>query len=95
MSGRRFKLDRAVGAAVEPAWLKWIPARLGTRLRGQTNVLAIIHNTGWLFADRALRMVLAVLVGAWMARYLGPGQFGEFAYVMSFVALLPCWLSSG
>jgi O-antigen/teichoic acid export membrane protein len=87
MSGPRSSPDQAVGTTVDPAWLRWVPARLGIRLRGRTNVLAIIHNTGWLFADRAMRILLAVLVGAWTARYLGPGRFGEFAYVMSFVAL--------
>jgi O-antigen/teichoic acid export membrane protein len=37
-------------------------------------------------ADRALRMLLGILVGAWVARYLGPDQFGELAYVFAFVA---------
>jgi PST family polysaccharide transporter len=31
-------------------------------------------------------MLLAIVVGAWVARYLGPGQFGELAYVLAFVA---------
>ena len=56
------------------------------RLEGRTNLLAVVHNTGWLFADKAMRMVMGVLVGAWVARYLGPSLYGELAYVVAFVA---------
>lgn len=37
-------------------------------------------------ADKVLRMVLGILVGAWVARYLGPNQFGTLAYAIAFVA---------
>lgn len=70
----------------DPWWVRRLPGGIGSHLRGRTGLLAIIHNTGWLFADKALRMALGVVVGAWMARYLGPSQFGEIAYVLSFVA---------
>jgi len=36
----------------------------------------IISNIGWLFADRVLRMGVGLIVTAWVARYLGPQQFG-------------------
>jgi O-antigen/teichoic acid export membrane protein len=72
--------------STHPFWLKLLPERLGVRIRGKTRLLAIVHNTGWLFADKALRMAVGVVVGAWMARYLGPSQFGELAYILSFVA---------
>lgn len=70
-----------------PFWLKCLPARFGRRLQKRPEFLAAVHNAGWLFADRAFRMAVGVLVGAWVARYLGPSQFGEMAYVLSFVAL--------
>lgn len=44
-------------------------------------------NTSWLFAEQMLRMVAGLLVGIWVARYLGPGQFGLFSYVAAFAAL--------
>lgn len=72
--------------ANSPPWLRYIPALIRQRIEGRTNLLAIIHNTGWLCSDRAMRMVMSVLVGAWVARYLGPSQFGELAYVVAFVA---------
>ena len=52
-----------------------------SRLRG------IIANTGWLFADRILRMGVGLFVGVWVARYLGVQQFGVFNYASAFVAL--------
>ena len=45
------------------------------------------QNTSWLFAEKILRMVVGLLVGIWVARYLGPEQFGNFSYAQSFVGL--------
>ena len=44
-------------------------------------------NTSWLFAEKILRMVVGLFVGIWVARYLGPEQFGLFNYAQSFVGL--------
>ncbi len=52
-----------------------------SKLRG------IIANTGWLFADRILRMGVGLFVWVWVARYLGVQQFGVFNYATAFVAL--------
>ncbi len=40
-----------------------------------------------MFAEQILRMVAGVLVGIWVARYLGPEQFGVFSYVIAFASL--------
>jgi O-antigen/teichoic acid export membrane protein len=69
------------------AWLRYLPAPLRQRLEGRVAVQAIIGNTGWLLFDRTMRAVVGVLVGAWVARYLGPAQFGELAYAIAFVAI--------
>lgn len=47
----------------------------------------IITNTGWLFTDKILRISMGLLVNVWLARYLGPSQFGLFNYALSFVAI--------
>ncbi|SRR5579883_1623532 len=47
----------------------------------------IIGNTAWLFGDRVLRMGVGLFVGVWIARYLGPEQFGLFNYVIAFASL--------
>ena len=44
-------------------------------------------NTSWLFAEKILRMVVGLLVGVWVARYLGPERYGLFSYAQSFVGL--------
>ncbi len=44
----------------------------------------LIGNTGWLFADKILRMVFGLLVGVWLARYLEPQQFGLYNYAIAF-----------
>ena len=45
------------------------------------------ENTSWLFAEKILRMIVGLFVGVWVARYLGPEQFGLFSYAQSFVGL--------
>ena len=45
-------------------------------------------NIGWLFADRLVRQGLGLLVLIWMARYLGPAQFGLLNYAAAYVALV-------
>ncbi len=47
----------------------------------------ILGNISWLFAERFLRMGVGFLVGAWVARYLGPQQFGTYNYAIAFVSL--------
>ena len=52
------------------------------------NLKKIAGNTGWLFADRMIRMGVGVIVWIWIARYLGPDQFGLLNYSIAFVALI-------
>ena len=47
----------------------------------------VIGNTTWLFSDRILRMGVSLIVGVWVARYLGPQQFGLYNYALAFVSL--------
>ncbi len=44
-------------------------------------------NTSWIFAEQILRMMVGLVVGIWVARYLGPEQFGVFSYVLAFVSI--------
>lgn len=45
-------------------------------------------NTGWMFAEKFLRLIAGVFVSAYVARYLGPGQYGLLIYAVSLVGLL-------
>ena len=46
-----------------------------------------LANTSWLFAEQILRIIAGLLVGIYVARYLGPEKFGLFNYALAFVAL--------
>ena len=68
-----------------PAWLALLPKALQQHLHGRHNLLAVLQNSGWLLLDKMLRLALGFLVGAWVARYLGPAQYGELAYVLAYI----------
>lgn len=46
------------------------------------------NNTSWLFLEQILRMASGLLVGVFVARYLGPDEFGVYSYVIAFVSIL-------
>ena len=58
-----------------------------SELKSHTKLRKILSNTGWLFGDRILRMGAGVLVGVWVARYLGTEQYGLFNYAFAFISL--------
>lgn len=68
-------------------WLKYLPGFIRAKLEGRHGFQVIIGNIGWLFADKILRMGMGLLVIGWVARYLGPAQFGLMNYAIAFVAL--------
>lgn len=47
----------------------------------------VISNTLWLLSEKVLRMGLGILVGVWVARYLGPSQFGLLNYATAFASI--------
>jgi O-antigen/teichoic acid export membrane protein len=47
----------------------------------------LLANLNWLFADKVIRMVGGLVIGVWVARYLGPEQYGLLNYALAFVAL--------
>lgn len=46
-----------------------------------------VENSGWLIADKVIRMGVGLLVGVWVARYLGPSNYGIMSYAGSVVGL--------
>jgi PST family polysaccharide transporter len=68
------------------SWTKYLPEILRDWLEGRHDLQKTIGNTGWLLFDRILRIFIGLTIGAWIARYLGPAQFGQLAYVLSFIA---------
>jgi O-antigen/teichoic acid export membrane protein len=56
-------------------------------LKNHQGFMKYFKNTSWLFGEKILRMIVGFFVGIWVARYLGPEQFGLFSYAQSFVGL--------
>lgn len=56
-------------------------------LKNHKGFVRYFKNTSWLFFEKILRLVIGLFVGVWVARYLGPEQFGTFSYAQSFVGL--------
>jgi O-antigen/teichoic acid export membrane protein len=52
-------------------------------------------NTTWLFGEKIFRMTVGLSIGVWLARYLGPNEFGLFSYALSFVALFSAFATLG
>ncbi|HVY06900.1 MAG TPA: flippase [Burkholderiales bacterium] len=76
-------------------WIRYLPGFVRTRLDGRHRLQAIVSNSGWLFVDRVLRMAAGLLVGVWVARYLGPSQYGLWNYAVAFAALVGAFASLG
>ncbi|SDY32280.1 Membrane protein involved in the export of O-antigen and teichoic acid [Allochromatium warmingii] len=64
-----------------------IPAFIYRRIAHRPNLVRIVDNIGWLFFDKLLRMGVGLLVGVWVARYLGPEQFGLLNFALAFTGL--------
>lgn len=69
------------------AWLRLLPAFVREKIEGRAYLQNVIGNTGWQFADNLVRMGIGLLIGVWVARYLGPEQFGLLSYALAFAGL--------
>jgi len=65
------------------------------QIQNHEGFMKYLKNTSWLFGGRILRIILGLFVGIWLARYLGPEQFGNFSYVLSFVGLFTAFATLG
>lgn len=44
-------------------------------------------NTGWMFFGQMFSLLVSFFIGAWLARYLGPENYGVLNYAIAFVGL--------
>lgn len=54
---------------------------------GHAGFQKYFKNTGWMFLGRIFAMTIGFLISIYIARYLGPSNYGLFNYTISFVAL--------
>lgn len=76
-------------------WFKYLPNFVRIKLDGRHGFQAVISNTGWLFLDKMFRMGVGLFVGIWIARYLGPEQFGLWNYAIAFASLFGAFATLG
>jgi O-antigen/teichoic acid export membrane protein len=54
-----------------------------------------LQNTGWMFFGRFFTLGVSFFIGIYIARYLGPSNYGLLSYVTSFVGLFAFLTSFG
>lgn len=64
-----------------------VPQALRDAIARRPLLARLVGNIGWLIGDRLLRLGAGVLITAWVARHLGPSDFGVLSYAMASVAL--------
>lgn len=55
----------------------------------------IIKNMSWLFIEKIIRMAGGLLIGVWVARYLGPKDFGTLNFASAYVVIFSFFASMG
>lgn len=65
------------------------------KVANRPDLVKAFKNIVWLLADKFLRAGVGLLVGVWVARYLGPEQFGRLSYGISVIGLLAVFASFG
>lgn len=76
------------------AFLQYLPPVIRHKLSDPSNQ-KIAGNTAWLFVDKILRAVGELTIGIWVARYLGPEQFGLLNYAIAFVSMFSAFSTLG
>lgn len=47
----------------------------------------LLCNAAWLFSEKVVRLFGGLLIGIWLARYLGPKEYGTLNYGLSWVGI--------
>lgn len=68
-------------------WQRFLPQQIVERLERKENIVKILANTFWLVSDRIMRMVVALFVGVWIARYLSPDSYGKLNSALAFSSM--------
>jgi polysaccharide transporter, PST family len=63
--------------------------------KASPNLRRVASNFSWLLADQCVRMGTSLIVGIWVARYLGASQYGALSYAIAIVSLFNPLISLG
>ena len=95
------ELEAAVTIGSKPiprsnaAFLKFLPLFLRDKLTDRHTLQSLLGNSSWLFWDKIIRMGSNLIVVLWIARYLGPSQFGLLNFAIAFTGLFTAIASLG
>lgn len=56
-------------------------------LKKYSGFIRYFKNTSWMMAEQFLRILSGLFVGIWVARYLGPDEYGLLSYILAFTAI--------
>jgi O-antigen/teichoic acid export membrane protein len=69
----------AILEKITPKQYRWILSHDGFR--------RYFANTGWMFGGQLVALATSFFIGAWLARYLGPENYGIINYALAFSGL--------
>lgn len=55
----------------------------------------ILHNASWIMGEQVIRMLAGMFVGIWIARHLGPSEYGLLSYSQAITGLLAALAALG
>lgn len=58
-----------------------------SKLKEKAGLRLIASNSVWIMFDNVIRIIGGFLIGLWLARYLGPYQYGQLNYAIFFTGL--------
>lgn len=62
---------------------------------GNAGFQRYFQNTGWLFASRLLTLIISFIATVFIARNLGPTNYGQLSYALSFISIFSFLASLG
>ncbi|MDD4083248.1 MAG: flippase [Sphaerochaetaceae bacterium] len=74
---------------------KILPKFILSKVENRPILQKILKNISWLTFERGLELIVALTVGIWVARYLGPDDFGLMNFAIAFTALFSPFISLG
>ncbi len=72
-----------------------IPKKIRRKFTNRPVLQKIVKNIGWLTGERILELLVALTVGIWVARYLGPSDYGLMSFAIAFCSLFSPFINLG
>jgi len=59
------------------------------------NVKRIASNVSWLYSEQFINLSIGFIFMVWLARYFKPAQFGQYNFVIAYIAIFSAFASFG